>query len=219
MASEFTITLEDVQKFITDKKDDPDVIQFVTSISIDKPLNPDIVSAYLQTTEGKNLIQPLMDQRVTEAIKTHDEKNKAKIDAGIKAGIAAEMLRLNPQESPEQKQIRELRAEQEKYKQEWENDKKNGQIKELAFQIGIDPVFISGINFGSVEEANLYMQKFKAKESEIGIAKVNELMAQGYKPGGSAPKPDNKKVDLSKLSQAELMKMEMSGELDAVIGN
>lgn len=215
---EMDLTLDDVKKFFEANKDVPEVAEYIVSISVEKPVNPELVSAYLQTVEGKNLIQPLMDQRVTEAIKTHDEKNKAKIEAGIKAGIAAEMIRLNPQETPEQKQLREMRIEQENLKTAWEKDKMNSQIKELAFNHNIKPEFISGINFGSVEEANLYMQKFKAEREAIKTATVNELMAQGYKPGGAAPRKEGTKVDLSKLTPEEAIRMEMNGELDAAIG-
>lgn len=208
------INLEAVQAYLAEHKDDPDVAAFIVAVSVDKPINPELVSAYLQTNEGKNLIQPLMDQRVTDAIKTHDEKNRAKIEAGVKAGIAAEMIRLNPQETPEQKQLREMRLEQETMKAAWEKDKMNGTIKELAFQNGLKPEFISGINFGSVEEATLYMQKFKAERAAIETAKVNELLAQGFKPGSGMPQKDGNKLDLSKLSQADLIKMELTGELD-----
>lgn len=215
MAGEMgNITLADVQSFISANREEPDVAEFIVAISVEKPINPELVSAYLQTNEGKNLIQPLIDERVTQAVKTHDEKSKSKIEAGIKAGIAAEMIRLNPTETPEQKQLREMRIDQETMKAAWEKDKLNGRIKELAFQHGLRPEFISGINFGSEEEATLYMQKFKAEKEAIETAKINELMASGFKPGSPAPKPGNK-TDLSKLSQAELIAMEMNGELDA----
>jgi len=213
------ITLEDVQAFIAEHKEETDIVAYIASVSIDKPVNPELVSAYLQTVEGKNLIQPLIDERVTQAIKTHDEKSKAKIEAGVKAGIAAEMIRLNPTETPEQKALREMRLEQETMKAAWEKDKMNGQIKDLAFQMQIEPEFIAGINFGSVEEATLYMQKFKGKTGAIETATVNKLMAEGYKPGSGAPVKEGVRVDLKKLSFADALKLEMNGELDGAISN
>lgn len=213
------ITLENVQAYLAEHKEEADIVAYVASISIDKPVNPELVSAYLQTVEGKNLIQPLIDERVTQAIKTHDEKSKSKIEAGVKAGIAAEMIRLNPTETPEQKQLREMRLEQETMKSAWEKDKMNGQVKDLAFQMGIEPEFIAGINFGSVEEATLYMQKFKNKTGAIETATVNKLMAEGYKPGSGAPAKEGVRVDLKKLSFADALKMEENGALDGAITN
>jgi hypothetical protein len=178
------ITLDDVKKFLDSMKDDPDVMEYLVSVSVDKPLNPELVSAYLQTTEGKNLIQPMMDQRVTDAIKTHDEKQKPKIDASIKSGIAAEMLRLNPQETPEQRRLRELEEKDRLRDQEWENEKLRGKIKEIAFNEGIDPTFIEGIPFPSTEEATLYIQRFKEHTGKTVEKEVNErIAASSYKPG------------------------------------
>lgn len=211
------ITLEQVKAFIEANKENPDVAEFVVSVSVDKPLNPELVSAYLQTTEGKNLIQPMMDQRVTDAIKTHDEKSKPKIEAAIKSGIAAEMLRLNPQETPEQRQVRELMQKQKEMEDAWENDKRNSKIKELAFKEGLDPTFIEGIPFPSVEEATLYMQRYKDHFGKSLEKELNERLAtSSYKPNKGDDK-DKNKVDLSKLSQADLIRMEMDGKLDDAI--
>jgi len=214
---EIAVTLEQVKAFIEANKENPDVAEFVVSVSVDKPLNPELVSAYLQTTEGKNLIQPMMDQRVTDAIKTHDEKAKPKIDAAIKSGIAAEMLRLNPQETPEQRQVRELMQKQKEMEDAWENDKRNSKIKELAFKEGLDPTFIEGIPFPSVEEATLYMQRYKDHFGKSLEKELNERLASSsYKPNKGKDE-DRNKVDLSKLSQADLIKMELDGKLDLAI--
>ena len=213
------ITLDDVKAFIEANKGNPDIAEFIVSISVDKPLNPELVSAYLQTTEGKNLIQPMMDQRVTEAIKTHDDKSKAKIDAAIKSGLAAEMLKLNPQETPEQRMLREQDQRIKEMESQWETDKRNAKIKEIAFKEGIDPAFIESIPFPSVEEATLYMQRYKDHFNKSIEKVVNERMAKdSYKPN-KGKDDDKNKIDLSKLSQQELVKMEMEGKLDDAIGS
>ena len=123
-----------------------------------------------------------MDQRVTDAIKTHDEKSKPKIDAAIKSGIAAEMLRLNPQETPEQRRLRELEEKDRLRDQEWENEKLRGKIKEIAFKEGIDPAFIEGIPFPSTEEATLYIQRYKEKFNKDLEKNLNERLAATIKP-------------------------------------
>jgi hypothetical protein len=182
-------------------------------------MNAELVSAYLQTTEGKNLIQPMMDQRVTDAIKTHDEKQKPKIDALVKSQIAAEMLRLNPTETPEQREMRELRQKTKEMEDNWEADKRNSKIKELAFKEGIDPTFIEGTPFNSIEEAQLWMQRYKDFHNRALEKELNERMASSsFKPGSG--KDENKnKIDLSKLSRADLVKMELEGKLDEAMAN
>lgn len=208
--------LDDVRAFFAANAEEPAVVEYLKSLGSEKQINPDLVTAYLQTVEGRALIQPMMDQRVTEAIKTHDEKSKKQIEAGIKAGIAAEMIRLNPSETPEQKRLRELEEKDRKRDEEWEREKLNGRIKELAFKEGIRPDFLAGINFGSFEEASLYVQNFKKEKAEIETAKVNELMASGYKPGSPAVNAQ-KKLDASKLSFEDAVRMELNGELDEAI--
>lgn len=211
------LTLDEIRSFIEANKTNPDVAEFIVSISVDKPLNPELVSAYLQTIEGKNLIQPMMDKRVTEAIKTHDETQKPKIDAAIKSGIAAEMLRLNPQETPEQRQVRELLANQKEMQENWERDKRNSKIKELAFKENIDPAFIEGISFPSVEEATLYIQRYKDFHNKAVEKAINERLAMDSFRPGKGKDDDKKKVDLTKLSREELIRMEMDGKLDQAI--
>ena len=197
------ITLDDVRKFIEANKASPDVAEFIVSVSVDKPLNPELVTAYLQTTEGKSLIQPMMDQRVTDAIKTHDEKSKSKIDAAIKSGIAAEMLRLNPTETPEQRQVRELLQNQKEMQEQWETDKRNSKIKEMAFKENIDPAFIEGIPFASIEEATLYMQRYKEYRNKDVEQAVNARIASSaYKPNGGKDK-DNDGPNIAAMSKQE----------------
>ncbi|MFA5750380.1 MAG: hypothetical protein WC895_04115 [Candidatus Shapirobacteria bacterium] len=213
------ITLEQVKEFIEANKSNADVAEYIVSVSVDKPMNAELVSAYLQTTEGKNLIQPMMDQRVTDAIKTHDEKQKPKIDALVKSQIAAEMLRLNPTETPEQREMRELRQKTKEMEDQWEADKRNSKIKELAFKEGIDPLFIEGTPFNSVEESQLWMQRFKEFHNKALEKELNERLAStSFKPG-SGKDDDKKKIDLSKLTQADLIKMELEGKLDEAIAN
>jgi hypothetical protein len=209
---DFEITLDDVKAFIDTNKADPTVIEYVVSISIDKPLNPELVGAYLKTKEGLDLINPMIDQRVTGAVKTHEETYKPK----IKSGIAAEMLRLNPQETSEQRQVRELLQNQKQMQEDWEKDKRNAKIKELAFSNNIDPVFIEGTPFASVEESTLWMQRFNEMFSKKVDKEVNERLAtSSYKP--SRGKENEEKFDVNKLTDKEIMEMEMAGTLDAAI--
>jgi hypothetical protein len=157
-----------------------------------------------------------MDKRVTDAIKTHDDTSKPKIDAAIKAGIAAEMLRLNPQETPEQRRLRELEDKDRKRDEEWENEKKIAKIKELAYKANIDPSFIEGINFNSPEEFNLYSQRFTEFTNKEVERKVNERMAS-IAPKPQAGKGQDERPDISKLTDKEILAMEMSGQLDTLL--
>jgi hypothetical protein len=209
------ITLQDVKGFLKEEADNPEVKTFMATMAPAKEVSAEDMLVFAQTPEGKTAIQPLIDQKVTDAIKTHDEKIKAKTDAAIKAGVAAEMIRLNPSETPEQKRLRELEEKDRKRDEEWERAKLDSRIKEIAFREGIRPEFLQGISFGSLEEATLFIQNFKKEKEQIEVAKINELAALGRKPESGIN--DGRKIDVSKLSLDQAIRMEMDGELDNAI--
>ena len=104
-------------------------------------------------------------------------------------------------------------------KEEQEMERLKSQIKDLAFKEGVSLDFIDNIPFTSVEQANLYIRNFKTEIENAKTAKVNELLASGYKPGAGNEIKSTNKVDLSKLSEKEMIEMEMAGELDKALGN
>ena len=133
----------------------------------------------------------------------------------MKTAVAAELLKINPTETPEQKTIRELVANQETLSKDREHEKLQGQIKELAFSQGVKPDFIGSLPFNSIEEAALYIRRYKQEQEDIRKAAVNELLVAGsYKPGSGDDRKGGKKIDLSKLSLEEVIKMEENGTLD-----
>ena len=178
--------VEQVKDALIANKEKPEIISLFDELHPRPELVADDVKPFLETKEGKELIQPYGDKRVTEALETY---RKGKFEQEVKARLAAEILKINPAESPEQKQIREMREEMEKDKKERERERLQGQIKELAFKEQVDPEFISGINFGSLEEATLYTKTFKAKQEELKLKVTNELLANGsYKPKSGTEK-------------------------------
>lgn len=67
-------------------------------------ITPDAVQHYLNTDEGKRLLQPMLDRYHSKGLEAWRTNNLQKlIDEGIS--------KANPQETPEQKAVRELKAE------------------------------------------------------------------------------------------------------------
>lgn len=210
------LTIEDVKAFIDANKEKPEVTEYIMSISIDKPLTSEVVMGYLNTIEGKGLIQPLMDQRVTDAIKTHDIKMKAANEAAIKAGVNAELARLNPTETAEQKMIRELNAKQEEMQKQWEREKLENAIAMEAAKRGVPLELVKDVPYPSLDHfINIATVWEQTKTKEVDKL-VNERIAATPPPGSGKPAGDGK-IDISKLSREEILKMEMSGELDKIL--
>lgn len=209
-------TLEDVKKFIEDNKDVPEVAAFITSISIDKPLDTSVVKGYLETVEGKQLLQPILDSFATRAIQTHDEKKRKEIEAEVARKVNEKLMELNKEDTPEQKMLKDQALRMRELEEKYENDKKLAKINEIAYKMGIDPTFVEGINFESAEHFGLYANRFQEYIKKEKEKALNEFTVQNsHKPGKGQEKEN--KVDLSKMSQADIIRMEMSGELDNAI--
>ena len=170
-------TLDDVKKFIEANKDKPEVMEYIKSISIETPLNFDLVNGYLETAEGKTLLQPKLDSYANRAIQSHDEKNKAKIAAEIAQGVNQKLMELNKEDTPEQRMIKEQALRMKELEDKYENDRKLAKINEIAYKEGIDPSFVGGINFSSVEEFGLYATKLKEHNNKLIDKTKNEVLA------------------------------------------
>jgi len=212
------VTIDDVKKFFTDNVENEDVKSYLLEIAPPappvepKPISQDEIKSYLETNDGRALVQPMMDKRVTEAIETYRKKT---LEPEVNARVAAELLKRNPEETPAERRIRELEERQKQLDEEREIEKKNNSIKEIAFKESVDPDFISGINFESVEAAALYMRRFKQKIAEAEKNKANEIFAMsGYKPGSGERKESTSSKDYGKLSLKEAIALEEAGEFD-----
>lgn len=210
-------TLDDVRAYLKQHEKDEDVIAYMAELNPDKPITDEQVLEFLDTDEGKQLIQPKIDSRVTEAIKTYKTGH---FTQEVKAAVAAELVKINPTETPEQKRIRELEAEQKKMAEGWEYDKLQGQIKELAFKEGVKPEFMSGLAFNSLEEAALYVKRLKQEQEEVKKAAINEFLAKNsFEPGSGNGKDGIGRVDLSKLSEKEILQLEQEGKLNDILAS
>ena len=208
-----SLTLEQVKEFLIQNKEKPEIVALFSELNPRPELTVDEVRPFLETKEGKELIQPYGDKRVTEALKTYKNGN---FEAEVKARVAAKLLELNPGETPEQKRIRELEEKDVNRDKEWAQKELRSQIEKLAFKEQVDPEFISGINFGSIEESALYIKNLKARDEVLKNKVTNELLASGYKPKAGKGQDENK-IDLSKITTEQAIELEMKGELDKQI--
>lgn len=211
------ITIDVVKTFIEANKADPTVTEFISSIAPEKPLNPDVVKGYLETMEGKSVIQPMFDSFASRAISTHDEKKKKEIEAEIARKVNEKLMELNKEDTPEQKMLKDQALRMKELEEKYENDKKLSKINEIAYKEGIDPAFVEGLSFDSAEQFGLYANRLKEYIKKANEKAVNDFVAStSFKPGKGK---DNESgaIKYDSLSRAEQMRLEMSGELDAKI--
>ena len=210
------LTIEMVREWLAANKAQDTVKAFLKELGVGPALTADVVAPWLETDDGRKLVQPMIDKRVTEGVKTHDEKTKESVAAEVKRKLAEEMLKANPQETAEQKQLREIRSQMETIQKGAAKDKLISAVMAEAARVGIPTWWVDEYAGGTIEEAKVFIGKVKAQQDEIANKAKNELLASGHKPGSGngQVKP---KVDASKLSIEEAIKLELEGKLNDAI--
>lgn len=91
--------LQAVKTFLEEQKDNEEVKVYLQGLS---QVTPEGVKTYLDTEDGKRLLQPKLDQYYTKGLETWKSNHLQKlIDEAVSKAT-------NPNETPEQKRIREL---------------------------------------------------------------------------------------------------------------
>lgn len=93
--------LEDVKKFLDENKEDKEVKAYLGELSA---VSAEKVEGFLDTPEGRKLLQPRLDAHFTKGLNTWKENNLEKL-------IEDEVKKRNPDKTPEQKELEQLRKE------------------------------------------------------------------------------------------------------------
>lgn len=93
--------LEDIKQFFSDNADNDDVKAYISELSTP---TAEGVERYLDSPEGRKLLQPRLDQNFTKGLNTWKEKNLDKL-------IEDEVKKRNPEKTPEQLELDKLRKE------------------------------------------------------------------------------------------------------------
>lgn len=192
----------EIVEFLKDLADDADIDETVKGSEtlaklFEKGLTIDDVKNFLDNNEdGKKYLQQYGDTRVTDGIKSWQKNNLQKLidDAVAKA---------NPQETEEQKKIREL---QEKFENS-EKERARESLKNKALKVASDkklPDELLEYFIGQDEETTLsnldLLDKVFNGCLADGIQKgIDEKIKGGYKPPAHTDDP----VDENKMTDAE----------------
>jgi polyhydroxyalkanoate synthesis regulator phasin len=168
------ITIEAIKTFFNDHKDDEAVKTYLSGLR-STTIDSVAISKFLETDEGKKILQPKIDQAVSRAIETYKEKTlPGLIDDGVKAKIKE----VHPDETPEQKQIREQNERIDKLEK---RDKINN-LKDLTFkQFAADKIsefnVLAGLFLGDDEESTKgKIVQFKAILDDYVKARIKEAI-------------------------------------------
>lgn len=185
------LNLETVQQFLADNKDKDDVKSFVSGF-----VNDDAVSSYLESENGKKLLQPRLDKYFTKGLETWKNKNLPnEIESAIKERF--------PAESEEAKKLREMSDKLAKL----ERDKEYGERKSEALQALSEsglPATLAPYVVGETSEET--REKIAVLEREYNSAVEGAVKKRLSEVGKTPPAGDDKDKG-TKITQAELLNM------------
>ncbi|WP_353856445.1 DUF4355 domain-containing protein [Bacillus sp. Bos-x628] len=95
------MNIEEIRQFFEQNKENEEVQTFLGELSA---VSADKVKGFLETEEGKKLLQPRLDQHFTKGLETWKANNLEKI-------IKDEVSKRNPAKTPEQIEVEKLRKE------------------------------------------------------------------------------------------------------------
>ena len=211
------LTVELVREWFAANKTQEPVKALLKELGAAPVLTAEVVKPWLETDEGRKLVEPIVDRERTRAVKTHDEKTREEREAAVKKAVEDAVAKANPKETPIEKQLREL---QEKDRA---RDAKEKQLEitvalgDIGRSIGVNPsiVFRDGVMPPSIEVGKTILEAYKADREEYVTKAKNELLATGSHRPGSGNGAGAGKVDLSKMSLSEAIKLEEAGQLNA----
>lgn len=198
------MTIEEVEQFFKAEKDNEKVKTFIAKLA--PAVNADAVKTFLETDDGKRLLQPITDKRVTEALKTYKEGH---YDDDVKAAVAVEILKRNPKESDEQKQIREINDKLTKSEAKAKRDELLRKGMEVLTSQNIPSWWIDQFTGNTIEELTVFADQVKKSYTESEEKVRNELLSGSFKPGaggvngGKGASVTMNKADLDKMSSKE----------------
>lgn len=178
----------------------PDLRTSVTSTLV----TPDYVSAFIETDQGKSLIAPKLDSYASKAIDGWKNKN-------LEGIVQQKVAELHPPETPEAKQMAEMRVRLEAI----EGEKNKLELRSVASselsRVGLGPEFLDFITGDSPETIKHHANALEVHISNLVKAKADSNLADlGSKSapsnnGGTPPGKGDKMSDYTLSELTELM--------------
>jgi hypothetical protein len=204
------MTLDDVKKYLDDNKDSDDVKDFLGSFA--KP-EADIIKAFKATPEFRDELQREGDRRVTSALEKFQKEKLPK-------HVEEEIKKRFPDESPEQKAIRELKQQVENLSAEKVREELKNKTAQLFNEKKLPLELTEIIQANDTDELTSKTDKVAAIIEKIRIEARNEVMKGAPIPPGSKPNPSGQitRDDLAKMDPADINKARSEGKLDHLLG-
>ncbi|MCY8280182.1 DUF4355 domain-containing protein [Bacillus inaquosorum] len=184
-------TLEEVKKFLEENKENEEVKSYLNELSA---VSADKVNGFLDTEEGKRLIQPRLDSHFTKGLETWKANN-------LEALVDAKVKELYPEETEEQKRIRKLEKELEDQRTAAQREKLLNKAVSYASekQLPADVVefFIGEDEESTMKNLGAFEEKYNAALQKAIESKFQE---NGRDVQSGSNETTNQNLDISSLA-------------------
>jgi hypothetical protein len=189
------MNLEDIKKFFEEQKDSEDVKNYLKGFS---QVTPDGVTTFLESEEGKKILQPRLDSYFTKGLETWKSNNLKKL-------VDEEVKKQNPPFNPLEQKLQEL-----------ERQLLLKDLKAQALNVATEqklPVKLVDYFVGEDEETTLANLK---NLQEVFDTHINERVQEQLKAGGINPPKDNTppititKEQLRGMTTEQIMKLDQN---------
>ena len=102
------MTFDEIKSELDTFKDTPEYTDYISGLN---PLSADRVTEYLNTQEGKQLIQPVLDKNFSKGLESWKSNN-------LNSLVDSKVKELYPDQTPEQKELTEIKAQFKQLQQE-----------------------------------------------------------------------------------------------------
>lgn len=144
--------LQEVKTYLETNSQDEAVVEYLSELK--KP-TAEVVNSYLDSQEGVKLLQPRLDSHFSKGLQTWKDNNLTKL-------IDEEVAKRNPGETPEQKEIRELKAQLEQDKAERLKEKLTNVAMKKADELGLPLDLVQHFIGADEDSTNSNLENFNS---------------------------------------------------------
>jgi hypothetical protein len=184
------MTIEEIKAFLESNKDKPEVSAFLGELSA---VSADKVKGFLQTDEGKRLIQPDLDRYHAKSLESWKTNNLEKL-------VEDEVAKRNPAETEEQKRIRLLEQKLEEKDKEAQREKLMNLAIKQANEKGLPADIVSFFLADDEEATTTNLTKLEetfTKAVQTGIESRFKENGREIQTGGTGSAPVKSFADLA----------------------
>lgn len=181
--------IQEIKQYIETNKDKEDVKEYLSEITrIPAEKEKEIVSAYLKSTDYISKLNSEKDSHFSKSLKTWQENNLPKM-------LEEEIHKRFPEETKEQKELREVKAALDKMQNESKREKTTNKIlKELSAR-GLPVELSDHLNIPDEADVEVRLDSIKSLLESSILAEVDKrLKVAPGAPGGKQDKVGGKPI-------------------------